>query len=332
MKKIVALIGMAVLTASMSMTAFAGEWKQDSTGWWWQKDDGSSPVNQWQWIDGNNDGIAECYYFDTNGYMLFNTTTPDGYEVNSNGNWVINSIVQIQHSENNQNKNKEYINPLLIEDMKSTIVELRNKYGMELENPETPFRGEQIELGFENSPFNLHDYYTGSGHDYQDHTYRFFAEKTGISYFDARNKFDTYHIEESAKPIRMNVLKEKVFCNFDEWYTADEFVALLKKIGATNIKLLDKSYDYKVYYQNTGNTKDCVQHVTTLRFVYDGVWFYLDGEKGKFKIRNTKYLEYVETFSSINEGYEKRFDESQYGKDQTSKFEGDGDPASYWTW
>ncbi|WP_024346046.1 hypothetical protein [Lacrimispora indolis] len=332
MEKVQLFITTAILSTVMGMTAFAGEWKQDTIGWWYQNDGGSYPTNQWQWLDGNNDGISECYYFDSNGYMLFNTTTPDGYEVNSNGNWVVNSIVQVQHSENNQNKNKEYINPLLIEDMKSTIVELRNKYGMELENPETPFRGEQIELGFENSPFNLRDYFAGSGHGYQDHTYLFFAEETGISYFDTGNKLDTYHIEESAKPIRMEVLREKVFCNFDEWYKADEFVALLKKVGATNIKLLDKSYDYKVYYQNTGNTKDYVQHVTTLRFVYDGVWFYLDGEKGKFKIRDTKYFGYVETFSSMNEGYEKRFDESQYGKDQTSKFEIIGDPASYWSW
>ena len=331
MKKVRLIIAVAALSAITSMTALAGVWKQDTIGWWYQEDDGSYPTSQWKWIDANKDSIAECYYFGDNGYLLTNTTI-DGSSVNGDGSWVVDNIVQVQHSENNQNKNKEYINPLLIEDMKSTIVELRNKYGMELENPETPFRGEQIELGFENSPFNLRDYFAGSGHGYQDHTYRFFAEKTGISYLDTGNKLDTYHIEESAKPIRMNVLREKVFCNFDEWYKADEFVALLKKVGATNIKLLDKSYDYKVYYQNTGNTKDYVQHVTTLRFVYDGVWFYLDGEKGKFNIRNTKYFEYVDTFSSMNEGYEKRFDESQYGKDQTSKFEVVGDPASYWTW
>ena len=41
------------------------------------------PTNSWQWIDGNGDGVSESYYFDGNGYMLFNTTTPDGYTVNA---------------------------------------------------------------------------------------------------------------------------------------------------------------------------------------------------------------------------------------------------------
>ena len=57
----------------------------------------------WQWIDGNGDGLKECYYFnqdDTNslglpqGAMLKNTTTPDGYTVNANGEWVVNGVVQ----------------------------------------------------------------------------------------------------------------------------------------------------------------------------------------------------------------------------------------------
>ena len=72
----------------------AAGWQQDATGWWWQNDDGTFPVNTWQWLDGNNDGIAECYYFDGNGYMLSNTTTPDGYQVNSDGAWVENDAVK----------------------------------------------------------------------------------------------------------------------------------------------------------------------------------------------------------------------------------------------
>ncbi|WP_024344819.1 hypothetical protein [Lacrimispora indolis] len=109
MKKVRLIMAVAVLLAITSMTALAGEWKQDSPGWWWQKDDGSYPANQWQWIDGNNDGIAECYYFDTNGYMLFNTTTPDGYEVNSNGNWVVGGIIQTQSKGVNKSIETGYI-------------------------------------------------------------------------------------------------------------------------------------------------------------------------------------------------------------------------------
>lgn len=48
----------------------------------------------WQWVDGNSDGAAECYYFDSNGYMLESTVTPDGYMVNENGAWTVDGTVQ----------------------------------------------------------------------------------------------------------------------------------------------------------------------------------------------------------------------------------------------
>lgn len=84
----------AAMTMLMSMTAFAGQWKSDANGWWWQNDDGSYPVNTWQWIDGNSDGTAESYYFDGQGYCLLNTTTPDGYVVNPVGAWIVDGVVQ----------------------------------------------------------------------------------------------------------------------------------------------------------------------------------------------------------------------------------------------
>lgn len=45
-------------------------------------------------MDGNRDGIAECYCFDADGWMYAGTFTPDGYEVNENGAWVLNEVVQ----------------------------------------------------------------------------------------------------------------------------------------------------------------------------------------------------------------------------------------------
>ena len=48
----------------------------------------------WQWIDGN------CYYLDSQGQnegaLYRNTTTPDGYAVDSEGRWVVNGAVQKQ--------------------------------------------------------------------------------------------------------------------------------------------------------------------------------------------------------------------------------------------
>lgn len=82
MKKAKLLIATLCMSSIMSMTAMAGQWKQDSIGWWYQNDNGSYPANQWLEIDGKQ------YYFDSNGYMLHDTTTPDGYKVGSDGAWI----------------------------------------------------------------------------------------------------------------------------------------------------------------------------------------------------------------------------------------------------
>ncbi len=96
MKRKLVLTGViTVLALSMSAPAFAGVWKQDDTGWWWQEDDGSYPANGWKWIDGNDDGVEECYCFDSAGYMYADQITPDGYRVNASGAWVdANGTVQ----------------------------------------------------------------------------------------------------------------------------------------------------------------------------------------------------------------------------------------------
>jgi len=83
----------AILSLSLPTLSYAGEWKQDNKGWWWVYDDGSYPISKWEWIDGNHDGIAECYYFDSNGYMAVNTII-DGSIVNSNGAWTVDGVVQ----------------------------------------------------------------------------------------------------------------------------------------------------------------------------------------------------------------------------------------------
>lgn len=95
-KNFVKVLTLATLLSTFyPLTSFAGEWKSDNNGWWYQNDDGSYPKNTWQWIDGNKDGISESYYFNENGYLLTNTTK-DGYTVNGDGAWTINGVVQTQ--------------------------------------------------------------------------------------------------------------------------------------------------------------------------------------------------------------------------------------------
>ena len=87
-----------VLSANL---VFASGWTKgiSKNAWWYDFGNGDYFKSSWQWIDGNQDGIAECYCFDENGWMYENTTTPDGYTVNENGAWTVNNIVQTKTSD-----------------------------------------------------------------------------------------------------------------------------------------------------------------------------------------------------------------------------------------
>ena len=92
MKKRIATLLMVVTLASlMSTTVFA---------WDTERFLEEPTINEkgyvvgWSWQDGNKDGVYECYYSDDNGMRLSNTTTPDGYEVNNRGQWVVNGVIQ----------------------------------------------------------------------------------------------------------------------------------------------------------------------------------------------------------------------------------------------
>ncbi len=106
-KKLIFAAVMGLIVCLTPSAAFAGTWTQDSqkpesadgiTNWQWINDDGSVQKNGWAWIDGNGDGIAECYYFNSDGYMLGGTTVNDAqgsWTVNSGGAWTENGSVRI---------------------------------------------------------------------------------------------------------------------------------------------------------------------------------------------------------------------------------------------
>ena len=83
-----------ILSRFFALTAFAGAWLTAKDGWWYRYDDGSYPISQWVWLDGDNDGVSECYYFNEWGYLITNTHSPDGYYVDANGAWVDSGRVQ----------------------------------------------------------------------------------------------------------------------------------------------------------------------------------------------------------------------------------------------
>lgn len=102
-KKLLTAVLTATMALAMSINALAYTpvvgWKSEqlgeSTHWHYDKTGyGNFAVNEWLWIDGNGDGVAECYNFDGTSFMRMNTTTPDGYTVNADGAWVVDGVVQ----------------------------------------------------------------------------------------------------------------------------------------------------------------------------------------------------------------------------------------------
>lgn len=106
-KSLKLLIATVITTAACSMTVFAAGWTAgqgvNSSRWRYDLGNGdyyagSAAGPSWQWLDGNQDGVAECYAFDEEGWMYADTTTPDGYQVNKDGAWTEYGIVQIRNT------------------------------------------------------------------------------------------------------------------------------------------------------------------------------------------------------------------------------------------
>jgi len=93
------LFGTIIAISAFSNTSLAASegWKlglnSNNDKWWYEYANGTYPANRWEWIDGNNDGISECYYFDNNGWLLTSRSI-DSYTVNSQGAWTINGLIQ----------------------------------------------------------------------------------------------------------------------------------------------------------------------------------------------------------------------------------------------
>lgn len=108
LKMTAALSAALMMSVMAAVPAFAAGWQKNNTGWWYgtNADNSTWYANGWQWVDGNGDGVAECYYFDGNGYIATNSTTPDGYQVNADGQWMQNGVVQIKSTATVTNTNR----------------------------------------------------------------------------------------------------------------------------------------------------------------------------------------------------------------------------------
>lgn len=93
-KRAAAAVLAAALTVGSAQAAWAAGWIQDEKGWWYEREDGTWPVNTW-WEDEN----GMWYLFDENGYIYTNCyRVVDGvvYPFLSNGMWAGYALADIQ--------------------------------------------------------------------------------------------------------------------------------------------------------------------------------------------------------------------------------------------
>lgn len=75
----------AVLTMAVSVPAYAGEWKKNDKGWWWEAEDGSYPTDCLMRIGSEKTGQSNLCYFDSDGYLLTNTRLDQDTYINEDG-------------------------------------------------------------------------------------------------------------------------------------------------------------------------------------------------------------------------------------------------------
>ena len=101
------LIITTLMTLSTSLSAFAGSWEEDAKGWWYKNNDGSYPRGTWFTFA----TTGKQYYFDNDGYLLVNTTTPDGYKVGPDGAYLDSDPSNIAKANAaNNKKSGSYVN------------------------------------------------------------------------------------------------------------------------------------------------------------------------------------------------------------------------------
>lgn len=92
MKKKCALFALSTVFAlSAAATAFAGEWKHDSVGWYYQNGNGS--IQPCGWFTDPETGLV--YFMDPDGYMMSNTKV-DGFRLGDDGARVEKTAEQLK--------------------------------------------------------------------------------------------------------------------------------------------------------------------------------------------------------------------------------------------
>lgn len=146
-------------------------WVEDDKGIKCILDDGTYR-NTWKWLDIHGDGLAYCFYFDQDGYLMTNAYTPDGNQVNESGIWVVNGVEQRKAFTEAEMKPytevafRQYLNKELIDFMakcNNKILEYSKKISDDLDNNSYENSGADYNLnelrqkleGYHNTEFKL---------------------------------------------------------------------------------------------------------------------------------------------------------------------------------
>lgn len=96
MKKVSKLIASVVLVGSvlvLNPIRANAEWRQDNHGWWFNEP--KRIQSGITWVTGWREINQKWYYFGQDGYMWHDVTTPDNYELGSDGAWInYNSVTR----------------------------------------------------------------------------------------------------------------------------------------------------------------------------------------------------------------------------------------------
>lgn len=73
-KKLSCIVFLALVMLVISISPiYAGNWKKDNKGWWYQENDGTYPKDDYKYVN------EQWYYFDQEGYMVIGWYQIDGY-------------------------------------------------------------------------------------------------------------------------------------------------------------------------------------------------------------------------------------------------------------
>ena len=219
------------LAISFSITAFAGQWMKDDVGYWWQEDDGSYPVDTFEWIDADGDKVAEGYYFNENGYVYDTTITGNGAGAWTLEEWMESQLPRKTGSEVHHNNGYDPAHPLknVIDEWNLRLPENYNGISVVVSDAvQARLTGQ---MDYYNS-IDIAQYGT-----LQDGMY--IAERNGTTYYVS---VEDYNAQKEREEILYNW-----FCN---WLNSFDFENMTEVQRANEIsKLLKtKSYDEEGKY------------------------------------------------------------------------------------